>query len=169
MAYKQENLFDIFQREKQRFADEPISISYNTKSNTIQYKDEENNVMTVQMRPNEGRDYIYYREHNAPKGSGFGYEVASINIDANYYGDDIRTFPKMSDGLQRIADSWYMDRKEIGVEKTNKPHPPVKKFDKDIFTICMPEDYKKTYDFWKPHYEYEYKSKAKTMQEMLGL
>lgn len=165
MSYKQESLYNIFQREKQRFADEPINISYNVKSNTIQYKDRENNVMTVKLNPEEGKDLIFYRQFDAPKGSHFGDEVAVINVNTNYYGDDIRFFKKMSDGFQTIADDWFMKRDEIGVEKTDNPLP-VKKFDTHSLTKYMSEEYRKTYDLWQSHHDY--KPKAKTLQEMMG-
>lgn len=164
MSYKQESLYNIFQREKQRFADEPINVSYNEKSNTIQYKDRDNNVMTVKLCPDLGEDHIFYRQFDAPKGSHFGDEVAVINTDTKYYGNDNRFFPKMSDGFQEIADSWFMDRDEIGVERSDN-HPPVKKFNPNEYTKYMSPEVKNTYDIWQSHHEY--KSKAKSLREIL--
>ena len=164
MSYKQESLYNIFQREKQRLADEPINVSYNEKSNTIQYKDRDNNVMTVKLCPEEGKDHIFYRQFDAPKGSHFGDVVAVIDTDTKTYADDKRFFPKMSDGFQAIADSWFMDRDDIGVEKCDNP-PPVKKFDIDYYTGDMTPEAKKKYDIWQSHHEY--KSKAKSLREIL--
>lgn len=164
MPYIQEDILVICRREQERFADEPIEVSCNPKENTIHYKDRENNIMTVKLCPKLGEDYFFYLQYDAPKGSHFGDQVAVINTDTQNYVDDKRFFPKMSDGFQAIVDSWYMDRDEIGVEKSNKT-PPVKKFDIDYYTMNMTPETKKTYDIWKPHYEY--KSKAKSLREIL--
>lgn len=111
-----DNLYDIFQREKERVGND-VTIFYNKNKNTLQYKNEEG-TLTVKFKPEKGAESFYYRP-NTTERVGFG-----TLVQENYEnGKDVKCHSEIFDIPQRFIDitqDYQFNRDKIGIEKTDK-------------------------------------------------
>ena len=137
-GYKQRDLQEIWQRECVRLQDEGVDIKFNYLSNSMQYSDDKG-ALTVKLYPNEGTEKIYYREADAPQGSGLGQLVCELhenghrgNRTKDKSGEDVWKNCDASMAMNHILNDWFGKREQIGIEDTGKIPLPEKAKRKDM-------------------------------------
>lgn len=132
MGYKQRDLQEIWLRESVRLQDIPVDIKFNYQSNSMQYSDE-TGTLTVKLFPEEGKERFYFREADAPQGSGLGVCVEELRENGSRgdrmkdeNGTDIWNKCKSSGELNEILNDWFSRREEIGIVDNGKIPLPEK-------------------------------------------
>ena len=117
-----DNLYDIFQREKNRVGDE-VTVFYNKNKNTLQYKDNEG-TLTVQFKPEKGAENFYYRPNTSERvGLGTLVQENLENGTSVKFHSEIFNIPQK---FINIVQDYQFDREKIGVEKSDKKPKRIK-------------------------------------------
>lgn len=118
-----DNLYDIFQREKNRVGDE-MTVFYNKNRNTLQYKNDEG-TLTVQFKPEKGAENFYFRPNTEERvGIGTLVQENFENGSSVKFHSEIFDIPQEFINLVQV---YQFDRDKIGVEKTGKADKKAKR------------------------------------------
>lgn len=120
-------LFDIFQNEKERIDDKNITLYYNKRENSLQYKHPEG-TLTVLFDAQNGSERFFYKEAGKridESGKGLGVlvqETENNGTIARLPAYDQTQTAKLFDlpqELINVAQDYQFNRKEMGIELVN--------------------------------------------------